>query len=94
MYHSQSDVSEGLMQHLDKRDASQVSAELSKQLKERQKAEQNQEGSDDPVLDALEMVTERAQEGDSTARPLHMRDIEAAAAAGRSNDDSVDGKTA
>lgn len=81
MYHSQSDVSEGLMQHLDKRDASQVSAELSKQLKERQKAEQNQEGSDDPVLDALEMVTERAQEGDSTARPLHMRDIEAAAAA-------------
>ena len=62
MYHSQSDVSEGLMQHLDKRDASQVSAELSKQLKERQKAEQNQEGSDDPVLDALEMVTERAQE--------------------------------
>ena len=89
MYHSQSDVSEGLMQHLDKRDASQVSAELSKQLKERQKAEQNQEGSDDPVLDALEMVTERAQEGDSTARPLHMRDIEAAAAAGRSNGDSV-----
>ena len=78
MYHSQSDVSEGLMQHLDKRDASQVSAELSKQLKERQKAEQNQEGSDDPVLDALEMVTERAREGDSTARPLHMRDIEAA----------------
>ena len=89
MYHSQSDVSEGLMQHLDKRDASQVSAELSKQLKERQKAEQNQEGSDDPVLDALEMVTERAQEGDSTARPLHIRDIEAAAAAGRSNGDSV-----
>ena len=89
MYHSQSDVSEGLMQHLDKRDASQVSAELSKQLKERQKAEQNQEGSDDPVLDALEMVTERAQEGDSTARPLHMRDIEAAVAAGRSNGDSV-----
>ena len=89
MYHSQSDVSEGLMQHLDKRDASQVSAELSKQLKERQKTEQNQEGSDDPVLDALEMVTERAQEGDSTARPLHMRDIEAAAAAGRSNGDSV-----
>lgn len=89
MYHSQSDVSEGLMQHLDKRDASQVSAELSKQLKERQKAEQNQEGSDDPVLDALEMVTERAQEGDSTARPLHMRDIEAAAAAGHGDGDAA-----
>lgn len=43
MYHSQSDVSEGLMQHLDKRDASQVSADLSKRLRERQKAEQNQE---------------------------------------------------
>lgn len=92
MYHSQSDVSEGLMQHLDKRDASQVSAELSKQLKERQKAEQNQEGSDDPVLDALEMVTERAQEGDSTAHQLHTRDIEAAAAAERNiADDSVAG---
>ena len=92
MYHSQSDVSEGLMQHLDKRDASQVSAELSKQLKERQKAEQNQEGSDDPVLDALEMVTERTKEGDSTAHQLHTRDIEAAAAAERNiADDSVAG---
>lgn len=79
IYHRQSKVSEGLMQHLDKRDASQVSADLSKRIKERQKAEQNQEGSDDPVLDALEMVTERAEESDSTARPLHMRDIEAAA---------------
>ena len=78
MYHSQSDVSEGLMQHLDKRDASQVSADLSKRLRERQKAEQNQEGSDDPVLDALEMVTERAEATDTTAQPLHLRDIEAA----------------
>ena len=78
MYHSQSDVSEGLMQHLDKRDASQVSADLSKRLRERQKAEQNQEGSDDPVLDALEMVTERAEVTDTTAQPLHLRDIEAA----------------
>ena len=80
MYHSQSDVSEGLMQHLDKRDASQVSADLSKRLRERQKAEQNQEGSDDPVLDALEMVTERAEVTDTTAQPLHLRDIEAAIA--------------
>ena len=78
MYHSQSDVSEGLMQHLDKRDASQVSADLSKRLRERQKAEQNQEGSDDPVLDALEMVTERAEATDTIAQPLHLRDIEAA----------------
>ena len=66
------------MQHLDKRDASQVSADLSKRLRERQKAEQNQEGSDDPVLDALEMVTERAEVTDTTAQPLHLRDIEAA----------------
>lgn len=73
MYHSQSDVSEGLMQHLDKRDASQVSAELSKQLKERQKAEQNREGSDDPVLDALEMVTERTKK----AIPPHISFIRA-----------------
>lgn len=43
-----------------------------------QKAEQNQEGSDDPVLDALEMVTERAEVTDTTAQPLHLRDIEAA----------------
>ena len=78
MYHSQSDVSEGLMQHLDKRDASQVSADLSKRLRERQKAEQNQEGSADPVLDALEMVTERAEATDTIAQPLHLRDIEAA----------------
>ena len=78
MYHHQSEVSEGLMQHLDKKDASQVSADLSKQLRERQKAEQNQEGSDDPVLDALKMVTERAKDDDSTARPLHLRDIEEA----------------
>ena len=78
MYHSQSGVSEGLMQHLDKKDASQVSAELSKKLKEQQKAEQNQEGSDDPVLDALEMVTERAKDEESLAHPLHLRDIEEA----------------
>ena len=78
MYHHQSEVSEGLMQHLDQKDASQVSADLSKQLRERQKVEQNQEGSDDPVLDALEMVTERAKDDDSTARPLHLRGIEEA----------------
>lgn len=66
------------MQHLDKKDASQVSAELSKKLKEQQKAEQNQEGSDDPVLDALEMVTERAKDEESLAHPLHLRDIEEA----------------
>lgn len=78
MYHSQSGVSEGLMQHLDEKDASQVSADLSKQIREQQKAEQNQEGSDDPVLDALEMVTKQAKAGSPTAQPLHLRDIKAA----------------
>ncbi|RSX54574.1 putative threonine/serine exporter [Bifidobacterium dolichotidis] len=34
MYHSQTKVSDGLMQHLDQPDASQVSAKLSKQLRE------------------------------------------------------------
>ncbi|WP_298046911.1 threonine/serine exporter ThrE family protein [uncultured Bifidobacterium sp.] len=79
MYHSQADVSEGLMEHLDKRDASQVSADLSKQLKEQQKTEQKQEDANDPVLDVLEMVTEDTQDSDATAHPIHMRDIDAAA---------------
>lgn len=38
MYHSRTEVSEGLMDHLDIRDASQVSADLSKSLRERRKA--------------------------------------------------------
>ncbi len=76
MYHRQPDVSEGLMQHLDKKDASQVSADLSKRLREQQKAEQQPQ--DDPVLDALETVSARAEEGEEVARPLHLRDIEEA----------------
>ena len=76
MYHRQPDVSEGLMQHLDKKDASQVSADLSKRLREQQKAEQKPQ--DDPVLDALETVSAQAEEGEEVARPLHLRDIEEA----------------
>ncbi len=38
MYHSRTEVSEGLMDHLDTKDASQVSADLSKRLRERRKA--------------------------------------------------------
>ncbi|WP_236028076.1 threonine/serine ThrE exporter family protein [Bifidobacterium pongonis] len=76
MYHRQADVSEGLMQHLDKRDASQVSADLSKRLREQRKAEQH--AQDDPVLDVLEAVSAQTEEGETVARPLHMRDIEEA----------------
>ena len=76
MYHRQAGVSEGLMQHLDKKDASQVSADLSKQLREQKKAERH--AQDDPVLDVLEAVSAQTEEGETVARPLHMRDIEEA----------------
>ena len=94
MYHSRTEVSEGLMQHLDQRDASQVSADLSKQLrKERKGIKENMgseaqrelwnqaaEADDDPVLDALEHA-EQARPGTQdaqTARPLDMRGIDRA----------------
>ena len=94
MYHSRTEVSEGLMQHLDQRDASQVSADLSKQLrKERKEIKENKgseaqrelwnqatEADDDPVLDALEHA-EQARPGTQdaqTARPLDMRGIDRA----------------
>lgn len=38
MYHRRSEVSEGVMNHLDERDASQVSADVSKELSNRKKA--------------------------------------------------------
>lgn len=39
MYHAQSKLSEGVVQHLEERDASQYSADLSKQLREESKSE-------------------------------------------------------
>lgn len=94
MYHSRTEVSEGLMQHLDQRDASQVSADLSKQLRKERKGikenmgneaqrelwDQAAEADDDPVLDALEHA-EQARPGAQdaqTARPLDMRGIDRA----------------
>ena len=94
MYHSRTEVSEGLMQHLDQRDASQVSADLSKQLRKERKGikenmgseaqrelwDQATEADDDPVLDALEHA-EQARPGTQdaqTARPLDMRGIDRA----------------
>ncbi len=94
MYHSRTEVSEGLMQHLDQRDASQVSADLSKQLRKERKGikenmgseaqrelwDQATEADDDPVLDALEYA-EQARPGTQdaqTATPLDMRGIDRA----------------
>ena len=94
MYHSRTEVSEGLMQHLDQRDASQVSADLSKQLRKERKGikenmgseaqrelwDQATEADDDPVLDALEHA-EQARPGTQdaqTATPLDMRGIDRA----------------
>ncbi|MDY5367745.1 threonine/serine exporter family protein [Bifidobacterium sp.] len=94
MYHSRTEVSEGLMQHLDQRDASQVSADLSKQLRKERKGikenmgseaqrelwDQVTEADDDPVLDALEHA-EQARPGTQdaqTATPLDMRGIDRA----------------
>lgn len=94
MYHSRIEVSEGLMQHLDQRDASQVSADLSKQLRKERKEIKENKGSEaqrelwdqaaeadgDPVLDALEHA-EQARPGTQdaqTARPLDMRGIDRA----------------
>ena len=94
MYHSRTEVSEGLMQHLDQRDASQVSADLSKRLRKERKGikenmgseaqrelwDQVTEADDDPVLDALEHA-EQARPGTQdaqTATPLDMRGIDRA----------------
>ena len=77
MYHRQADVSEGLMEHLDQKDASQVSADLSKQLRAQKKSKQRAQ-QDDPVLDVLEEVSAQTEESEPVARPLHLHDIEEA----------------
>ena len=77
MYHRQADVSEGLMEHLDQKDASQVSADLSKQLRAQKKSKQRGQ-QDDPVLDVLEEVSAHTEESEPVARPLHLHDIEEA----------------
>lgn len=94
MYHSRTEVSEGLMQHLDQRDASQVSADLSKQLRKERKGikenmgseaqrelwDQATEADDDPVLDALEHAEQArpSTQDAQTATPLDMRGIDRA----------------
>ncbi|WP_420837376.1 threonine/serine ThrE exporter family protein [Bifidobacterium avesanii] len=56
MYHVQSKLSEGVVQHLEERDASQYSADLSKKIREELKAAQEGEASEDPVVEAMELA--------------------------------------
>ena len=75
MYHRQADVSEGLMEHLDQKDASQVSADLSKQLRAQKKSKQRGQ-QDDPVLICFEEAAPKPRKAKPVARPLHLHDIE------------------
>ena len=57
MYHHIGDVSEGLVQNLEKSDVSEISAQLAKKIRAKRRAaeqEQSSEASDDPVVEALE----------------------------------------
>ncbi|RSX52199.1 putative threonine/serine exporter [Bifidobacterium goeldii] len=79
MYHSRPEVSKGLMQHLDSKDASQVSAQLAKQLREEDKEREEEEaeehhGGQDAVLDALEAASQHLNPNDTVARQLNVHE--------------------
>ncbi|WP_243394309.1 threonine/serine ThrE exporter family protein [Bifidobacterium parmae] len=75
MYHVQPEVSQGLMQHLDAKDASQVSADLSKQLREEKREERAaSRPGQDAVLDALEEASRHSDPGDPRAHQLHVHE--------------------
>ncbi|MCH9277075.1 threonine/serine exporter family protein [Bifidobacterium amazonense] len=77
MYHTRAEVSAGLMQHLDSKDASQVSAELAKQLREEKKEkEQAARSGQDAVLDALEAASEHLDPGEPVAPQLDVRETD------------------
>lgn len=76
MYHVQPEVSQGLMQHLDTKDASQVSANLSKKLREEEKEKETQQAGQDAVLDALEVASEHSDPGDPRAHQLHVHETD------------------
>ncbi|WP_152600606.1 threonine/serine exporter family protein [Bifidobacterium biavatii] len=88
MYHTRSEVSSGLMQHLDSKDASQVSAQLAKQLREEEKhgkdatsetsgeAAGDSKPGQDAVLDALEIASQHADPGDPRAHQLHVHETD------------------
>ncbi|MBW3081491.1 MULTISPECIES: threonine/serine ThrE exporter family protein [Bifidobacterium] len=88
MYHVQPEVSQGLMQHLDAKDASQVSADLSKQLRREGRvegigvadaadaADGRVEPGQDAVLDALEAASRATDPGDPRAHQLHVHETD------------------
>lgn len=77
MYHVQPEVSQGLMQHLDVKDASQVSADLSRQLRKEEKEEKAaSRPGQDAVLDALEDASRHNDPGDPRAHQLHVHETD------------------
>ncbi|TPF95192.1 membrane protein [Bifidobacterium sp. UTBIF-78] len=91
MYHKTSEVSRGLMRHLDVKDASQLSADLSKRIREEQKERQaeaqeaevrhDQAGSaaqegQDAVLDALEEASRHTDPGQPLAEQLDVHETD------------------
>ncbi|MBW3092938.1 threonine/serine exporter family protein [Bifidobacterium sp. 82T10] len=90
MYHTRSEVSSGLMQHLDSKDASQVSAQLAKKLREEEKLGKSTASAaagpsassgtskpgQDAVLDALEIASQHADPGDPRAHQLHVHETD------------------
>ena len=68
MYHVDSQLSDGVVKHLDERDASQYSADLSKRLRERAKA--RAAASDGSVDDALDVALRAKVTVTSVARSL------------------------
>lgn len=86
MYHSRPEVSKGLMQHLDTKDASQVSAELAKQLREEEKHDKDADSAtstgsavepgQDAVLDALEAASRHADPGEPIAQQLDVHETD------------------
>lgn len=76
MYHVDSQLSDGVVKHLDERDASQYSADLSKRLRERAKAEAAAANGDvdealDPALKAKVLVTSVAKSLDDDSEEVH-----------------------
>lgn len=87
MYHVQSKLSEGVVQHLDERDASQYSADLSKKIREELKAAaQGGEASEDPVLEAMELA-QRVNSLKSEASAAHA-EVEAEASLGDDSEEA------
>ncbi|WP_420868233.1 threonine/serine exporter family protein [Bifidobacterium vespertilionis] len=94
MYHVQSKLSEGVVQHLDERDASQYSADLSKKIREELRSAEGGEASEDPVVEAMELAQrvntlKREAAEASTADSKAKAEVEAEVEASRSlNDDN------